>query len=64
MTEPMYPTWRKASARRYESLEQRDGVPDFIIERDRTGWRVKWRTSACWGDPFPTIAEAKASVKP
>ena len=46
------------------SEEELEGPPDFIIERWAVAdWRVKWRTSAHWGYPFKTKAEAFESVK-
>jgi len=62
MSEQVYPTWLRLDARTHASAEQCDGVPDFLIVRDGAGWRVKWRTSACWGPGYQTIAAAKASV--
>jgi hypothetical protein len=64
-----YPTWCQRNAKLVYSAEQRDGTPDFIIERDghteRSGtfWWVKWRTSAHWSGPYNTLAAAKASVQ-
>ena len=47
----------------YLSLEQMEGVPDFIVERWSVGdWRVKWRTSAGCSGPYPSKAEALASI--
>jgi hypothetical protein len=68
VTMAKYPTWAKLNASLVYSQEQRDGTPDFIIERaghrDRPGkfWWVKWRTSAHWSGPYDTLDAAKESV--
>ena len=64
-----YPTWRRIKPTLIASQEQRDGMPDFLIERsghrDRPGkfWWVKWRTSAHWAGPFDTLNDAKWSCE-
>jgi len=57
-----YPTWVRVSAALTVSTEQRDGVPDFAIERQARHWYVKWRTSACWSGPYASLGEAQATV--
>ena len=58
-----YPTMIKGDGMTYLSLEQMEGVPDFIVERWSVGdWRVKWRTSAGCSGPYPSKAEALASI--
>lgn len=61
-----YPTWKRISSSLLVSEEQRDGTPDFYLQkwpkrdcRDPSRrWYVKWRTSACWAGPYATAAEA------
>tara|TARA_R110002020_G_scaffold42199_3_gene123933 strand:- start:2215 stop:2421 length:207 start_codon:yes stop_codon:yes gene_type:complete len=58
-----YPTMTKSGSFTYLSLEQLDGVPDFIVERWAVGdWRVKWRTSAGWSGSYPSKAAALSST--
>jgi hypothetical protein len=69
MSKRDYPTWKQISDDLWVSEEQRDGTPDFYVERDahrdRCGmwWWVKWRTSAHWSGPYKTRANAFASVE-
>ena len=56
-----YPTWVRVNAKRWESEEARDGVPDFVATRERDGWRMRPRgASAIRG--FRLMSEVKAYV--
>jgi hypothetical protein len=57
-----YPTMQKLAPGRYESAEQRDGVPDYVLERVEGGWSLKSRTS---GRPsgFRTSREALETLR-
>lgn len=59
-----YPTWHRVDAHLIVSEEQRDGTPDFYVEKEHRGrWYVKWRTSAHWSGPYKTSAEAMRNVE-
>jgi hypothetical protein len=59
-----YPTWQRFSSTLWRSEEERDGEPDFRIERHGRQYWVSWRTSAHWSGPFPSLAAAKHSTDP
>jgi hypothetical protein len=60
-------TWMQTGRHSVATVEGRDGVPDFVVARDRkTGrWHVSGRTSAHWQErTHATLDEAKAHVEP
>ena len=54
-----YPTWARTDDKDvYQSLEERDGVPDYVLRREGNGvWRLKRRISAM-SDYFETRRQA------
>lgn len=57
-----YPSWVRIDAKRWESEEQMDGTPDFVVTREWDGWRLKWRSSKDATRGFASMGEVKDYV--
>jgi hypothetical protein len=58
-----YPTWVMINASRWESVEQMNGTPDFVITWEPGGWRLKWRSSSAATVGFLSVRDVKDYVR-